>query len=1015
MLTQNMNEKDPLHRLYSTPTKASNHQRWDVFHKMEKKRKNAEKKWGLDEKTRIHARKVSSATLPSIATRKNQKKFPKKTIPYSSNSPKKVAKRKNFSSRRPASYGKKSIPYSSSSPKKVKRKTFSSRRPSSYSKKNRNPGKKEAFNASESKKKNIRVGSRVEVDEIKKLEEELDALLDGGIENSDNYVKEKKNQTNSIVNKKKKTGEIVDKKHEKAIFSSEKEMKERDSKVYREGEKSKQKQVDVTVEETITEVIFSLDEQIEQLGDVVDHESIKEEREEQGKVIQHNDFEQTEKVIHSTTALLSQQGLTDNLLEFPDKESKKGEVTQEKKDSESIILENLMVAQVDMESKEMSSSNLVSDIFFSDSLEYVEEQYDESKEKSCVVLEQKKLYPNTSMDEKGIEKEPIDILEMKEKEEDENVDSSNGSTKKEKQNIVPIKPFTAPKIELKRVKSKALERVSMVSEEDGMKVFDNLDENSFGKLPIEKLDQGVTMLWRKLENKPAIMAAYKATDSSEEGFIKRSDFGYFLSFVYYHNNLWPLFDIVGGGSDRSISRDQFLKVSPKLNIDNPLMVFKNIDIKKLGIILFDELCDYMAKNSPSWAGEPGDEKIHEEFNSDNPESKEMLTAAPKVLADIMPQTIIEVSLKEKEEKTQFSYQFDMHESQKTQIDQLESKTKIALELKPKAGKIKAQLAVSIPNKEEAMKVFDQLDVNGSRKLSLVELDMGAVTLYPGMNNKLATMAAYTSCDCAGEGYVQRHEFGYFLRFIYYHNNLLSLFGAVDGNKNNQISKNDFLQASPKLNIDNPLSVFKNMDKNNEGIILFDNLCDYMAVHFATWEDERDIAKIQTKFTKFRCYNAESQAKSTPPRSRTVMPGNLIYISFPSKEEEIKVFDELDKDSSGKLPLAELEQGVTRLYPGLENKEAIMAASKASDRDQDGMVNSDEFSYFLRYLLYYNNLRPLFNKEGNGDSISKDRFLNASRHMEIDNPMMVFKKLKTEGKKDISFCDTCDYMATRHIM
>ena len=96
-----------------------------------------------------------------------------------------------------------------------------------------------------------------------------------------------------------------------------------------------------------------------------------------------------------------------------------------------------------------------------------------------------------------------------------------------------------------------------------------------------------------------------------------------------------------------------------------------------------------------------------------------------------------------------------------------------------------------------MKLFDQLDENASGKLSLAELDKGVVTLFPEWNNKPAIMAAYKAADRSGNGFVERKEFGYFLRYIVYYNNLWSLFAAMDNDGDRRISRDEFVAAATR--------------------------------------------------------------------------------------------------------------------------------------------------------------------------------------------------------------------------
>ena len=145
-----------------------------------------------------------------------------------------------------------------------------------------------------------------------------------------------------------------------------------------------------------------------------------------------------------------------------------------------------------------------------------------------------------------------------------------------------------------------------------MKLFDELDENASGKLSLAELDKGVVTLFPDFNNKPAIMAAYKAADRSNNGFVERKEFGYFLRYIVYYNNLWSLFAAVDTDGDRRITRDEFVATFDKHQLARDAQeVFDEIDTNKGGMILFDELVHWMAttNNTSMWSSEEIEELL----------------------------------------------------------------------------------------------------------------------------------------------------------------------------------------------------------------------------------------------------------------------------------------------------------------------------------------------------------------------------------------------------------------------
>jgi Ca2+-binding EF-hand superfamily protein len=74
--------------------------------------------------------------------------------------------------------------------------------------------------------------------------------------------------------------------------------------------------------------------------------------------------------------------------------------------------------------------------------------------------------------------------------------------------------------------------IELSSKQKALELFDQLDENASGKMSIAELDKGGIMLYPALNNKPALMRAFKATDGSGNGFIDRQEFPFWcLSYV----------------------------------------------------------------------------------------------------------------------------------------------------------------------------------------------------------------------------------------------------------------------------------------------------------------------------------------------------------------------------------------------------------------------------------------------------------------------------------------------------
>jgi Ca2+-binding EF-hand superfamily protein len=314
-------------------------------------------------------------------------------------------------------------------------------------------------------------------------------------------------------------------------------------------------------------------------------------------------------------------------------------------------------------------------------------------------------------------------------------------------------------------------------------------------MSLAELDKGIIMLYPDLNNKPALMRAFKATDGSGNGFIDRQEFPFCLSYVVYYNNLWSLFKTLDEDGDRRITRQEFLKVGSKLDLPrDAAQVFGEIDVNGGGMILFDELCHWLAQNR---AGFGNDEKN---------------------VSDL-----------------------------KKRLEDLESRSRSGKSrTKDPERDLEPELIpegiqnVKVPPKAEIMQLFDRLDENASGKLSLAELDKGIIVSYPELNNKPAIMAAYKAADRNGDGFVPRSEFAFFIRFVIYYNNLWHMFELADADSDRRISKEEFVKAASKLDLGSDAEeIFAEMDVNDGGMVLFGEMINWFAENKSEWTGAAD--------------------------------------------------------------------------------------------------------------------------------------------------------------------------------
>jgi hypothetical protein len=139
------------------------------------------------------------------------------------------------------------------------------------------------------------------------------------------------------------------------------------------------------------------------------------------------------------------------------------------------------------------------------------------------------------------------------------------------------------------------------------------------------------------------------------------------------------------------------------------------------------------------------------------------------------------------------------------------------------------------------KLWKQLDFNSNNIVSLAEIDKLVVEKYPLLNKKPALMRAYkkttgkgtaSSTDC---DFVEFAELGDLLKNLFYFNRLYHIFDKIDTDDDRRIDLPELTHGLALLKLEGKhkaVDVFKAIDTNGGGIILFDEFC--------TWYSERGL-------------------------------------------------------------------------------------------------------------------------------------------------------------------------------
>ena len=132
-------------------------------------------------------------------------------------------------------------------------------------------------------------------------------------------------------------------------------------------------------------------------------------------------------------------------------------------------------------------------------------------------------------------------------------------------------------------------------------------------------------------------------------------------------------------------------------------------------------------------------------------------------------------------------------------------------------------------------------MNNNGYLSLAEIDKGLrdiIRLPVIFDLKPVIIRAFNAAkrklkatNPHGDDYVSRAEYKYLVLYLKQYYNYWQLFDAVDTSNDRRISIQEFKGAIPTLakwgvKIDNPQASFSQIDKNNGGLILFDEFCEW---------------------------------------------------------------------------------------------------------------------------------------------------------------------------------------------
>lgn len=164
-----------------------------------------------------------------------------------------------------------------------------------------------------------------------------------------------------------------------------------------------------------------------------------------------------------------------------------------------------------------------------------------------------------------------------------------------------------------------------------------------------------------------------------------------------------------------------------------------------------------------------------------------------------------------------------------------------------SNKIREEIQVKLPagDTEQDKKRRDEywkfIDVNGNGYLSLAEIDKGlrdVVKLPEIFNLKPVIIRAFNAAknklkatNPHGDDYVSKAEFKYLVLYLRQYYEYWTAFDEIDTSNDRRINQQEFKAAVPILqkwgvHIQDPQAVFKEIDSNHGGYILFDEFSSW---------------------------------------------------------------------------------------------------------------------------------------------------------------------------------------------
>jgi len=303
-----------------------------------------------------------------------------------------------------------------------------------------------------------------------------------------------------------------------------------------------------------------------------------------------------------------------------------------------------------------------------------------------------------------------------------------------------------------------------------------------------------------------------------------------------------------------------------------------------------------------------------------------------------------------------------------------------------------------------------MDVNGNHVISLAEIDKFLSEVWPEFNNPAAQMRSYKAADADDSGLIGRNEFRMLLKSLVFYNQLWDKFEEIDVNQDHRLGLREFVTGCHLVGgavVEDPEKLFRAMDANGGGYVLFDEFCLTMARKLVVdngTDDEMLAATIHG--TK----DVLEAADGHHVRSGAWWHGRAKILAMTKKNAKGRklrqqMFKRINEDGDDTITWEEASTAIKKMWPEFDNMDSCKMAYEAADRDGGG-IGKKEVRLFLQYQIFYDDAWEIFaDMDTNADgALSEQEFLSNLDLLgvKVSNPKMVYAAMDQnhDGKIDL---------------